>query len=206
MEEIWKDVPEWEDCYQVSTKGRVRSKDRYVRTNRGSKRIVKGEIKSLYKTKDGYLSTHFRDYKTQRSKTMRVHRVVAMTFIVQPKDKNEIDHINGIRDDNRVENLRWCTNKENSSFPLARKNKSIGIKNALKKNPHIKQLITNNLMKVRATPIIVYKNGLFFKEFPTQREAERYFGYTQGLINKYLKGRRVNKDGYTFEYKGRKHV
>ena len=200
MKEVWKDVPSWESCYQASNYGRVRSKDRYVRTNRGSMRLVKGSIKSLYHNKDGYLSTHFRDYKTNRSATLLVHRIIAETFIKKIDGKNAIDHINGIRDDNRVVNLRWCTNKENSNFPLARKNGLEGQKLAYIKNPLLKKIKADNLRKLNATPINVYKNGVLYKSFNTQKEAENFLGLCQGMICKYLKGKVKNSTNYTFEY------
>lgn len=200
MNEIWKDAKGWEGCYQVSNLGNVRSIDRYVRTNRGALRIVRGNIKRLHQNKDGYLTTHFRNKKDGKDATVLVHRIVAETFIERVNGKNAIDHINGVRADNRVKNLRWCTNKENSNFPLARKNISKGIQMSLRTNPVLMQLKIDNIKKINATPINVYKNGIFFKKFSSQRDAERYLGYTQGVVNKYLKGKMTNKDGFTFEY------
>ena len=203
MKEIWKDVPNWEDCYQASNLGRVRSKDRYVRTNRGSMRLVKGSIKSLNPNKDGYLSTHFRDYKTNRSATVLVHRIVADTFIKKVDGKNIIDHINGIRNDNRVVNLRWCTHKENINFPLAYKNKLEGQRLAYIKNPLLKQIKAKNITKLKATPINVYKDGVLYRSFNTQREAEIDLGLCKGIICKFLKGRIKNNTLYSFEYANR---
>ena len=56
--------------------------------------------------KDGYMEVRV------RSKTLLVHRLVAETFIPNPEDKPTVDHINRVRDDNRVKNLRWATHRE----------------------------------------------------------------------------------------------
>lgn len=72
------------------------------------------------KHKSGYVLVSLR--KEGKSYTQKLHRLIAKAFIPNPENKPFIDHINGIRDDNRIENLRWCTNQENVSFPLAVEN------------------------------------------------------------------------------------
>ena len=69
----------------------------------------------------GLLKTYtLNGYKTlsYKGKSYFVHRLVAQTFIPNPDGKEQVDHINGVRDDNHVENLRWCTRIENNNFPL----------------------------------------------------------------------------------------
>lgn len=56
---------------------------------------------------------------TTNKKTYHVHKLVAETFLVKVDGKNYIDHINGIKTDNRIDNLRWCTPKENANFELS---------------------------------------------------------------------------------------
>lgn len=63
-------------------------------------------------------------FKNGIGKSFNLHRLLAKTFIENVENKPCVDHINGIRTDNRIENLRWCTQQENNSFPLARENKS----------------------------------------------------------------------------------
>ena len=103
---IWKDVVGYENKYQVSSIGEIRSLPR----NGTKKEIV---IKAQMTDKDGYKIVKLR--KNNNPKMVKVHRIVAEAFLLN-RNANIVDHINGIRDDNRFENLRWVTNFENVKF------------------------------------------------------------------------------------------
>lgn len=149
MEEIWKDIKDWEGLYQVSNLGRVRSLDRYTPTKGGGKRLFKGQILVLRYDKDRYRVVHLRDASTKRSKLLKVHRLVAEAFIPNTENKPEIDHINGNREDNIYLNLRWCTNCENSNFPLAKTNRSKAITQSYIDHPELRQIRAEQFRKVR---------------------------------------------------------
>ena len=102
--EIWKDIEGYEGLYQVSNMGRVKSLD-YKHT--GKEKIMK-----LFKNKKGYLQINLS--KNNEQKFFTVHRLVALAFIPNQLNKPFIDHINTVKDDNRADNLRWCTAKENA--------------------------------------------------------------------------------------------
>ena len=123
--EIWKDIKGYEGIYQVSNFGRVKSLERV--NSRGN--TVKERILKPHKTEKGYL--HIVLCKDGKTKLYRVHRLVATYFIPNPENKPEVDHINGQKDDNRVENLRWVTSKENINNPTTKKKMKYRIKTAI---------------------------------------------------------------------------
>lgn len=120
MQEIWRPVPipEYSDYYQVSNKGRIKSLER-VLTNCNGVRSRKRE-KILTQTKPygprKYIGVWL--CNDTAKKQFYVHRLVADAFIPNPHSKPHIDHINTNPSDNRVENLRWVTSRENHNNPL----------------------------------------------------------------------------------------
>lgn len=107
--EIWKDI-EGEPHYQVSNLGNVRSVDHYGYCGRAGTVLFRGRLrKPQAHHKNGYMGV-----MTGKFKLLSVHRCVAKAFIPNPENKPQVNHKNGIRSDNRVENLEWVTISENN--------------------------------------------------------------------------------------------
>ena len=107
--EIWKDIKNYKGIYQVSNLGRIRSLKRTIRGN-NNPYIKNGRVLKTWNF-NGYLCANL--CLNGANNKVKVHRIVAEAFIENPENKKEVNHINGIRTDNRVENLEWCSHKEN---------------------------------------------------------------------------------------------
>lgn len=227
MEEIWKDVSEYEGLYQVSNYGRVKSLH-------GKEKILKPHTDST-----GYVKLWL--YKDGNKKMYSAHRLVLMTFNpIANMEQLEVDHINTIRTDNRLENLRWCTKKENHNNPLTRLHNSESLKGennpmygkhhkeeSIKKmsdakkgkslsEEHRKNIGESNKGKhkgennpnygkfgakhQRSIPIVqLTLGGKLVEVYGSTCEAERN-GFNKSHINQCVKGKRNKHGGYKWLY------
>jgi hypothetical protein len=114
VKEIIKDVVGYEKYYTIDIYGNVRSKDRVINNSRGdTTRIIKGKLLKQVNYM-GYNCVCFCVSGKIKQKTVKVHRMIAEAFIPNLDNKPCVNHKNGNKIDNRIENLEWCTYAENT--------------------------------------------------------------------------------------------
>lgn len=194
--EIWFPIPGYEDLYECSTHCRVRSLPRKTKGRNGSKYIRPSRPIKVQTSANGYKVVSLtRDGNT---KQFKVHRLIAMYFIPNPEGKPHIDHINTIRTDNRIENLRWVTNKENCNNQTTKKNVSKAIKMSMPKRLASRKALNSTK---RETPVVqLTMDGIFIKEFKSIREAGRTFNTNGTSISRCC--RNIEKYESSYGYKG----
>jgi len=166
LKEIWKDVKGFEGKYQVSSIGRVRSLDRITTDHLGRSYFTKGRIMKLILIK-GY---HYVGLSERVTKNFQVHRLVAFAFLGIDQSRTTVNHINGIKNDNRVENLEWANYSEQiiHCVKTGLRPKSVGEKSNLAK------LSQETIYKIRKE----YKTGFF-----TMKELALRHGTSMGNIS-----------------------
>lgn len=134
MEEIWKDVKDFEGLYQVSNLGNLK---RLV-----SKRVLFERLIGSSIDRYGYVKRAL--CKDGKMYYFTEHRLVANAFIPNAFNKPSVNHINGIKTDNKVENLEWCTNKENTQHAIR-----IGLKDQKGIKHHKCKLTEKQVLEIR---------------------------------------------------------
>lgn len=178
----WRPVVGYETHYEVSSNGDVRSIDRV--DSSGKQRH--GHVLSKAKTTNGYEFVWL--CKNNKRKSATVHRLVATAFIHNQANKLCVNHINGIRDDNRASNLEWVTHSENNKdgYARGRKHPMLGVKG--------KQ---NKLSKpIKAIPV---KPGFSIKKFDSIGSVADH-GFTRSGVYQSLVGKISQHKGYRWEY------
>lgn len=111
MPEEWRDIPGYEGLYAVSNKGSVKSLSK-IKTSYGNRTFVtKDKVLKSFEDKKGYLMVKL--YKEGTKATRKVHRLVASAFIEKVPGKEQINHIDGNKQNNTVGNLEWADNSDN---------------------------------------------------------------------------------------------
>lgn len=189
MEEIWKDIPGYEGLYQVSNLGRVKSLPRHeISEYFPNGRFRKGALLKPFKGGANYLMVAL-----GRKNKKYIHRLVAIAFIPNPENKEEVDHIDCDTLNNEASNLKWVTRKENLNNPITKK------RNSRARKGWYQPMGNNN---PRSRPILQYSlDGVFIKEWANQYEIKRELRY--GSANVYLccSGKNKTSYGYIWKFK-----
>lgn len=177
MKEIWKDIPNFEGLYQASNLGKIKTLEHTTTQKHWQggtshrhykEHIIKGSINSR-----GYINISLRD-KNNKRKSYLAHVIIAKTFLPTINNKNCVNHKDGNKLNNKVENLEWVNHKENTQH-------------AIKNN-----LIKHNNFKMYD------KNGKFIKKFDNYNEIEKYLNRNihSDLIRRCVNKQRKSAYGY----------
>lgn len=160
--ETWMDIKGYIGRYMVSDLGRVKSL------------LGKGRFLKLVPDKQGYLTVGLSCNGIRR--TFKVHRLVCISFIPNEKNLPQVNHINGIKDDNNISNLEWCSSRDNSkhSYDMGLQDKMFGESNGRSK------LKESCVVKIRS---LLNDNDL------TQKEIANMFNISNSQVSAIKTGR-----------------
>ena len=179
--EEWRDYAyDGKIYYQVSNYGRARSLTRYRILFNGVRAVIKGRLLKANVNKKGYYSYGFSYDGKYVAK--RINRLVAELFIPNPDNLPEVNHIDENTDNNRIDNLEWCTHKYNMNY-----------------GTRINRVIEKTSKSIEQYDL----NGNFIKEWDSLAKASRELNISRGTLCSCIKGQVKSCGGYQWKYKDR---
>lgn len=193
MKEIWKDIQGYEGLYQVSNLGRIKSLGRTIKKIGPKGKIFYRDypekILKQTKNKKGYLTVILS--KNNENKIVRVHRIVAKTFLNLKEKGKEVNHKDGNKENNCASNLEWITHQENMIHAY---------KNGLKKGAMTGRFGKKHNKSMQILQIDTNTNEII-GTFYGCNEIERKTGIDRSSINKCCNKKRKTAGGYIWKYK-----
>jgi hypothetical protein len=186
MQEIWKDIKNYEGYYQVSNLGRVKSLPKFHKTNNQYCSIG-------YYSKERILKPTKKEYARVilNKKAYSVHRLVAEAFIPNPNNYPIINHKDGNKQNNKVNNLEWCTQSHNQKEAYR-----IGLK-----KPPMHNLHKTGKLSPSSIPVNQFnKDNVFIKYYDGISEASRQTNILTTCICACCKGRQKTAGGFIWRY------
>lgn len=169
---VWKDVVGYEGIYEVSKCGQVRTKEGKTTSNaRYKKRVWKQRILKQKVSKDDTCRVSL--WRNGKERTWLVHRLIAKAFIPKVEEKDYINHIDGNRLNNHVDNLEWCDHTENNNHAF-----------------------DNGLMTTNKQIVLMNKKTKDLKYFRSLAKASEHLGFNSGYLSGMFKNGRYELKDY----------
>lgn len=206
MSEMWLPVIGYESLYEVSSFGRVRSIDRQVNAMNSSKRVSKGKYLKQSLNGRGYFQVGLSNGK---SRSVVVHRLVATAFLCKSSKSDTVNHKDGIKTNNNINNLEWCTYGENNRHAIdtgLRVIKSgiespnygkVGARKGMKANRDSveKMRASKTGVRISGSKVMHVESGTVFRSIV---EAALFYGINRSCLAAQLRGQNKNKSGLVF--------
>jgi len=192
MKEIWKDINGYDGLYKVSNMGRVKSLPR-IKRNWVGKFVTKEKVLKNIFSQVGYFLIGLSINRIK--KTTYIHRLVAEAFIPNNENKGEVNHIDGNKLNNVVDNLEWCTPKENSihSVTMGLRTPVCGVN-----HPHYRKYGSKHHLSKKVKQLNRERNSVV-GTYGGISEASRVTGIDRAAISAVCNGKRKTAGGYKWE-------
>ena len=167
-QEEWKPIKEYEGLYEVSSRGRVKRLGRIVTDSLGRERLIKEiMLTPQVNIKTGYVYIHIG--KREQRRLVSLHRLVAKAFIPKEEGKPYVNHIDGDKENNNVENLEWVTAQENTQHAYEK-----GLLKNYGEGNGASVLTDEQAKRIR----VLYRQKSY-----TQDELAELYGVSQGTVS-----------------------
>lgn len=176
MNEIWKDISGYAGIYQISSLGRVKSLSRISNNRTLSEKLLTPSLSN-----SGYAWICLSNNKDK--KHFFIHRIIAQSFIPNPMNKMQVNHIDGVKTNNSIDNLEWVTNSENQ-------------KHAYKNNLNsVSELQKKRTSKAKSSSVIDTESNTIYSSI---REAFKTVSIPYSTLCTMLRGEMENKTSLKF--------
>jgi hypothetical protein len=189
MEEIWKPVLGYEDYYEVSTYGNVRSVNRIIINSNGIKFNYKSRKLKPASNKDGYLQVGLS--KNCKTNSYCIHQLEAIAFIPNPENKPTVNHKDGIKINNYIDNLEWATKSEQTIHALKHNLR-------IMPNAWIGKFGSKHGASKKVSQYT--KDNIFIANYGSMIEAGNINNIDASLISGVCKGKKRTAGGYIWKY------
>lgn len=189
MQEVWKDIPDYEGLYQVSNLGRIKSLEKKDKWDRIYEEKILKPHKQHPKKGNQYVSIYLS--KNGIKKRFFIHRLVMMCFSEQYDEKLQVNHKDGNKENNKLINLEWCTQSENikHSYKVLGRKKPIGLKG-----------VVGYANKTSKAVIQYDKFGNIVNKYGSANQASLITGIDYSTIKQVCRGVGKTAGGYIWKY------